>query len=74
MSYLLHEVAKGNRMALDGKVAVVTGAARGIGRGIALRLATNGADIAINDREETDNTASLVREIEARAACNGVSL
>lgn len=65
MSYLLHEVAKGNRMALDGKVAVVTGAARGIGRGIALRLATNGADIAINDREENDNTASLVREIEA---------
>ena len=51
-------------MALDGKVAVVTGAARGIGRGIALRLATHGADIAINDREENDDTVSLVREIE----------
>ena len=36
-------------MRLAGKVAVVTGAAMGIGRGIALCLAKEGADIAIAD-------------------------
>jgi 2-hydroxycyclohexanecarboxyl-CoA dehydrogenase len=38
---------------LDGKVAIVTGAARGIGRALALALARNGADVAIFDVEAT---------------------
>ena len=37
-------------MKLLGKKALVTGAARGIGRGCALELARAGADVAINDR------------------------
>jgi meso-butanediol dehydrogenase/(S,S)-butanediol dehydrogenase/diacetyl reductase len=50
------------RYELDGKVAVVTGAARGIGRGIALRLAREGCDIAILDVEDAQGTLRAVAE------------
>jgi len=50
---------------LKGKVAIVTGGTRGIGRAIALDLACNGADIAINYRRSTDEANTLVHEIEA---------
>jgi 3-oxoacyl-[acyl-carrier protein] reductase len=49
---------------LDGRVALVTGAAKGIGRAIALRLASDGADIAINYRSSEDQAQSLCAEIE----------
>jgi NAD(P)-dependent dehydrogenase (short-subunit alcohol dehydrogenase family) len=42
-------VVKGRDSQLQGKVAFVTGAARGIGRAIAVELAANGADVAIFD-------------------------
>jgi len=45
---------------LDGQVAVVTGAANGIGRASALRLARDGADLALLDRE-----AAPLREVAA---------
>ena len=52
-------------MSIAGKVALVTGAGQGIGRGIALRLARDGADIAIMD--VNSNTLSVVaKEIEAQ--------
>ena len=52
-------------MILDGRKALVTGAARGIGRGCALELARAGADVAINDREHSAETDSLLAEIKA---------
>lgn len=49
---------------LDGKRAVVTGAGKGIGRGIAIQLATAGADLVISSRTQQD-LDSLAEEIEA---------
>ncbi|KEP51366.1 3-ketoacyl-(acyl-carrier) reductase [Rhizoctonia solani 123E] len=47
------------------KIAVVTGAARGIGRAIALRLAADGIDIAVSDlTDKQDALDQLVKEIE----------
>ena len=51
-------------MDLKGKIAIVTGAAQGIGKVIALGLAKNGADIAVSDINE-DSLSSAVKEIEA---------
>ena len=56
-------------MSLDGRVALVTGGGRGIGRGIALQLARAGADVAIADlREElAAGVADEVRALGRRA-------
>jgi len=50
-------------MKLKGKVAIVTGAAQGIGRGIALALAKEGAKVVVSDI--SDKIADAVREIES---------
>lgn len=52
-------------MKLIGKRALVTGAARGIGRGCALQLARAGADVVVNDREITPQAEATVAEIRA---------
>lgn len=57
-------------MRFSGKVAVVTGSGRGIGKAIALRLAREGADLVINffrNREPAEATAEEVRALGRRA-------
>ena len=58
-------------MDLSGKVAIVTGSARGIGRAIALKLAEAGADIVVNDiaaaSEAMESTAGEIRTLNRKA-------
>jgi 3-oxoacyl-[acyl-carrier protein] reductase len=49
---------------LTNKIALVTGGSRGIGAGIAKRLATDGASVAITYTKGADAAASVVKEIE----------
>ena len=55
---------------LEGKTAVVTGASRGIGRQIALKFASEGADVAFSDLKYDENAESLEKEITAMG-CKG---
>jgi gluconate 5-dehydrogenase len=57
------------KFSLAGKVAIVTGSGRGIGRAIALALAEAGADVVLTSRtrEEIENVASEVRKLNRRA-------
>lgn len=57
---------------LNGKVALVTGSSRGIGRACALRLAEAGADVVINyvtSGREADAVAAEIAAMGRRVAC-----
>lgn len=61
---------------LDGKIALVTGGARGIGRAIALRFAQEGADVAVADMnaEGAQETAAEVKALGRRSVAIGVDV
>ncbi|MDJ0346144.1 3-oxoacyl-ACP reductase family protein [Streptomyces sp. H10-C2] len=50
---------------LDGKVAFVTGGSRGIGEAVALRLAEEGADVALTYRDGAERAADVVDRVKA---------
>lgn len=50
---------------LEGKVALITGAARGIGKSIAVKFAQEGADIAFTDLNRDENMEATEKELEA---------
>ena len=52
-------------MELKGKTAIVTGSGRGIGEGIALVLAREGANLVVNDRKITEDAEAVVKKIKA---------
>lgn len=52
-------------MNLEGKVAIVTGSGRGIGRAVAMKLASLGANIVINDIPSSEAADETAKEIEA---------
>lgn len=49
---------------LNGKTAIVTGGSRGIGKAIALKLASLGANIVVNYRQSGDSVTDVINEIE----------
>ncbi|HVY23132.1 MAG TPA: glucose 1-dehydrogenase [Steroidobacteraceae bacterium] len=52
-------------MTLEGKVALVTGAAQGIGQAIAVRLAEEGADVIIDDRADDDRAEETLTQVKS---------
>jgi NAD(P)-dependent dehydrogenase (short-subunit alcohol dehydrogenase family) len=52
-------------MSLQGKIALITGASRGIGRAIAIRLAKNGALVIVNYQKNSEAATAVVTEIKA---------
>lgn len=55
-----------NSKLLEGKVALITGGSRGIGRAIALCFADNGADVIITSHRITDETLATVEELKSK--------
>jgi len=58
-----------DKFKLDGKVAIVTGAARGLGQGMATGLAEAGADVVLVDILPTDETAEQIKSLGRKSIC-----
>src|SRR5947209_2936677 len=64
-------------MLLSNKTALITGASKGIGKGIALELAREGCDVAVNfhnDRDGAEATANEIRQLSRNSFTIGASV
>lgn len=52
----------------ENKVALITGGGRGIGRAICVRLAQEGANIVFSGRNNDENVAETIKQVEATGA------
>jgi len=66
-------MAAGDERTLEGRIALVSGAGQGLGRQIALRLAAEGARVAVNDRRVTPRVEEVVEATGGIAAIADVS-
>ncbi|MBD1929527.1 3-oxoacyl-[acyl-carrier-protein] reductase [Trichocoleus sp. FACHB-90] len=71
---LLMEALLNYQQRLQGKVAIVTGASRGIGRAIALALASEGADVVVNYASSSGAAEKVVEEITAKGVGSAIAL
>src|SRR5918994_1427043 len=55
-----------NPKPLDGKLALITGGTRGIGRAVALKFGALGADVVVNYNRSVEDAENVVAELEAR--------
>ncbi|SVC84391.1 uncharacterized protein METZ01_LOCUS337245, partial [marine metagenome] len=60
-------------MRLEGQRALITGGSRSIGRGIALGLAREGADVAVNFRYSRESAEDVVRQIK-EMGCRAIAV
>lgn len=61
-------------LGLRGKVALVTGGSRGLGRAVCLTLAAEGTHVAVNYRSEAQQAAAVVSELENGSSVHGIAL
>ncbi len=59
---------------LKGKVALVTGGSRGLGKTICLKLASEGVSVAVNYRRSADEAAEVVEEIKSTCGVGAIAI